>query len=189
MILTPDNEYCVVLDACVLMPMPLCDTLLRSAEEPSFFRMAWSEQILNEVRKGLENERFGYSAEQVDRRIRTMNAAFPEALIALPPNSIDSILGLPDPDDRHVVALAIHAQANAIVTDNIRDFPPETLSLHNLTAQTSDEFLVHQYHLNPQVMLDKLDRQAALIRKQRGDILQLLRSSAPSFCQLCTKSR
>ncbi len=58
MILTPDNEFCVLPDACVLLPMPLCDTLLRSAEEPSFFRIVWSEEILNEVRKGLLSEKF-----------------------------------------------------------------------------------------------------------------------------------
>ncbi len=189
MILTPDNEYCVVLDACVLMPMPQCDTLLRSAEEPSFFRMAWSEQIMAEIRRGLEGPNFGYSAQQVERRIRSMNVAFPEALIAFPVELVDSILGLPDPDDRHVVALAIHAQANTIVTDNIRDFPVATLAQHNLTAHTADEFLVHQYHLNPQIMLEKLDRQAAGIRKQRADVLQLLRQSAPTFCELCGKSR
>jgi len=185
MILTTDNEYCVVPDACVLMPMPLCDTLLRAAEEPSFFRMAWSEQILEEVRRGLESPKFGYSEEQVERRITTMKAAFPEALFAIPPGLIGSILGLPDPDDRHVVALAIVAHANTIVTDNIRDFSTEALSPYGLTAHTADEFLVHQFHLNPQIMLDKLDRQAAGIRKQRGDILLLLRKSAPSFCQLC----
>ena len=187
MILTPDNEYCVVPDACVLMPMPLCDTLLRAAEDPSFFRMAWSEQILDEVRRGLEGQRFGYSSEQVRRRIGTMNLAFPEALIAIPPGLINGILGLPDPDDRHVVALAIVAHANTIVTDNIRDFPAEALSPYNLTAHTADEFLVHQFHLNPQIMLEKLDRQAAGIRKQRSEILQLLQNTAPTFCQLCAK--
>jgi predicted nucleic acid-binding protein len=147
MILTPDNEYCVVPDACVLMPMPVCDTLLRAAEEPSFFRIAWSERILNEVRHGLESPMFGYSAEQVDRRIRAMNAAFPEALTAVPPDLIGGVLGLPDPNDRHVVALAIHAHANTIVTDNVRDFPVEALSPHNLTVLSADEFLVRQYHL------------------------------------------
>ena len=166
MILTPDNEYCVVLDACVLISMPQCDTLLRAAEEPSFFRVAWSEQILSEVRRTLEGPKFGYSAVQVTRRIQTMNVAFPEALHVIPPNLPEGILGLPDLDDRHVVALAIHAQANTIVTDNIRDFPTEAVSRHNLTVQTADEFLVHQYHLSPQIMLDKLDRQAAGIRKQ-----------------------
>lgn len=185
MILTPNNEYCVVPDACVLMPMPVCDTLLRAAEEPSFFRVAWSEQILKEVRDGLEGSRFGYSTEQVNRRIRAMNAAFPEALTAVPPGLIDGMLGLPDPNDRHVVALAIHAHANTIVTDNVRDFPDEALSPHNLTVLSADEFLVHQYHLDPQIMLEKLDRQAAGIRRQRGDILLLLQNSVPKFSQLC----
>jgi len=54
MILTPDNEYAVVLDACVLVPMPLCDTLLRLAEEPAMYRPMWSEEILQEVGAALE---------------------------------------------------------------------------------------------------------------------------------------
>jgi hypothetical protein len=38
MILTPDNEYSAVFDTCVLAPMPLCDVLLRGAEEPALYR-------------------------------------------------------------------------------------------------------------------------------------------------------
>jgi predicted nucleic acid-binding protein len=187
MILTPDNEYCVVPDACVLMPMPLCDTLLRAAEEPSLFCVVWSSQILAEIRRGLEGSRFGYSTNQVDRRIQAMTAAFPEALRTVPPDLIEAIHGLPDPDDRHVVALAIHAHANTIVTDNVRDFPSEVLSKHDLTVLSADDFLVHQYHLNPQIMLEKLDRQAAGIRQQREEVLKLLQVAAPTFCELCTK--
>lgn len=187
MILTPDNEYCVVLDACVLMPMPLCDTLLRLAEEPAHFCIAWSDQILAEVRRGLEGPKFGYSTMQVDRRVRAMLSSFPESLHTVPQSLIEGIVGLPDQDDRHVVALAIHAGANTIVTNNVRDFPKEAISPHNLSVLSADEFLVHQYHLGPQVMLEKLDRQAAGIRKQRVDILQLLDNLAPIFCQLCAK--
>jgi predicted nucleic acid-binding protein len=189
MILTPDNEYCVVPDACVLMPMPLCDTLLRLAEEPSFFRMTWSREILEEVRRGLAGPRFGYSTEQVDRRFRAMNVAFPEALHTLPPGLADGIAGLPDPDDRHVVALAIHAGADAIVTENVRDFPECALAPHNLAVLSADEFLVHQYHLDPHSVLEKLDRQAAGIRQQRTDVLRLLQRSAPEFCALCSTPR
>jgi predicted nucleic acid-binding protein len=187
MILTPDNEYCVVLDACVLMPMPLCDTLLRAAEEPSFFRIAWSKQILNEIRRGLADPKFGYSAEQAERRIRAMRSAFPEAFFEIPPGMIEGVAGIPDPDDRHVVALAIHAHANTIVTNNIVHFPEAALSPHHLTAQTADDFLVHQYDLEPLIMLEKLDRQAAGIRKRRADVLNLLANSAPRFCGLCSK--
>lgn len=187
MILTPNNEYCVVLDACVLIPMPLCDTLLRSAEEPSFFRIAWSQQIIDEVRRGLGGPQFGYTAKQVERRVRLMNEAFPDALHQIPQNLIDSIAGLPDPDDRHVVALAIHAQAHTIVTTNVRDFPPEVLAPHKVTALRADEFLIHQYHLDSQIMLEKLDRQAAGIRKQRSEVLSLLERAAPSFSKLCAR--
>jgi hypothetical protein len=53
MILTQDNEYAAVLDACVLVPMPLCDTLLRLAEDPAMYRPLWSEAILTEVATAL----------------------------------------------------------------------------------------------------------------------------------------
>ena len=53
-----------MLDACVLAPMPLCDTLLRCAEDPALFRVLWSEQILEEVKRTLL-QKFGYTAKQV----------------------------------------------------------------------------------------------------------------------------
>jgi len=103
----------------------------------------------------------------------------------LSPDLIEAITGLPDQDDRHVVALAIHAHANTIVTENVRDFPEEALAPHNITLLSPDDFLIHQYHLDPQTVLDKLDLQAAEIRRQRSDILGLLRRSVPKFCEVC----
>jgi len=35
------NQYIAVLDTCVLAPMPLCDTLLRLAEDPAFYLPKW----------------------------------------------------------------------------------------------------------------------------------------------------
>lgn len=169
--------------------MSLCDTLLRSAEEPAFFRIAWSDTILEEIRRGLEGAKFGYSQQQANRRLRAMQTAFPGAMHALPSGLIQGVAGLPDGNDRHVVALAIHADADTIVTENTRDFPEEALAPHHVSVLTSDEFLVHQYHLDPQIMLEKLDRQAAGIRRQRADILGLLRQWAPRFCELCAGSR
>ncbi len=61
-------RYTAVLDACVLVPMPLCDTLLRLAEEPAVYRPVWSEQILLEVGNALENN-LHRSRFQRERRI------------------------------------------------------------------------------------------------------------------------
>ena len=174
MILTHDNEYCVVLDACVLMPMPICDTLLRFAEEPAFFCIFWSQQILEEVRRGLQGARFGYTQEQINRRLAAMEQAFPEACVNIPDGLIDGIKDLPDPNDRHVVATAICSHSNAIITENLKHFPAQVLSQHRILIQSADEFLIHQFHLNQQLVLDKLDTQAAAIKKRRADLLELL---------------
>lgn len=72
MILTPDNEYAVLIDACALVPMPLCDTLLRMAVEPSLYRPLWSELILSEV--GTAMERMGYTKAQAGRRLNEYDA-------------------------------------------------------------------------------------------------------------------
>jgi hypothetical protein len=79
MILTPDNEYTVLLDACVLVPMPLCETLLRLAEEPALYRPLWSDPILQEV--GTALARMKYTATQVNRRLEAMRNTFPEASV------------------------------------------------------------------------------------------------------------
>ena len=48
---------------------------------------------------------------------------------------------LPDPDDRHVLAAALHAGARIIVTSNLRDFPASTLESLGVEAQSPDDFV------------------------------------------------
>lgn len=51
-------------------------------------------------------------------------------------------LRLPDLDDRHVVAAAIRAGAQVIVTANVKDFPAAALEPFNIEAQHPDVFIV-----------------------------------------------
>ncbi|HEV2960753.1 MAG TPA: PIN domain-containing protein [Candidatus Angelobacter sp.] len=125
MIFNQNNEYSVVLDACVLVPMPLCDTLLHLAEDPAFYRPLWSGKILKEVGDALE-KKLGLNEMQRVRRLRVMQEAFPEAMVVIPPK-LEETFDCPDKDDRHVVACAVKGQANAIITLNKKDFPPECL--------------------------------------------------------------
>jgi len=183
MILTPDNEYAVVLDACVLVPMPLCDTLLRLAEEPALYRPLWSDPILEEVARVLR-ARLALTAEQVARRIGVMQKAFPEAIVGIPEGFTDGIHGI-DAKDRHVVAAAVLARANAIVSLNQKHFPSYHLDPYLILLQTPNSFLVHQFHLNPDLILEKLDAQAAARRMETAGCCRVAPSCCTGICRTC----
>jgi hypothetical protein len=61
-------------------------------------------------------------------------------------------LTLPDPDDRQVLAAAIHCEADIIVTFNLKDFPEDALKPYGIEAQHPDEFLLCQLELAPTVV-------------------------------------
>jgi predicted nucleic acid-binding protein len=182
MIFTQENEYSAVLDACVLVPMALCDFLLRLAEERAMYRPLWSEQILTEMARALETK-LGRTPKETAWRQKHMNLAFPEALVAVPPELLLAVECIPDKDDRHVLAAAIAAHANTIVTQNTKHFPKECLEKYGVLCQTADDFLIHQYHLCPQLILDKLDDQGAGISQNRAFVVASLKNSAPKFCE------
>jgi PIN domain len=66
--------------------------------------------------------------------------------------------GLPDPDDRHVLAAAIRAGAQVIVTDNKKDFPAEALAPYDIEAQNADTFVHSVGALYPQIVVQTLQR-------------------------------
>jgi predicted nucleic acid-binding protein len=183
MIFTPGNDYSAVLDACVLVPMALCDLLLRLAEEPAMYRPLWSEQILAEMAKALKTK-LHRSSEAAAWRRQQMKEAFPEAMVTVPSALLTAVECIPDKDDRHVLAAAIIAQANAIVTQNTRHFPKDCCQKYGVLCQTPEDFLIDQYRLHPQLVLDKLDDQAAGISQKREFVVASLKAAVPKFCNL-----
>jgi predicted nucleic acid-binding protein len=182
MIFTQENEYSAVLDACVLVPMALCDFLLRLAEEPAMYRPLWSEQIMAEMTKALRTKLRRTSQEVAWRRGK-MDESFPEAMVRVPSELLKALECIPDHNDKHVLAAAIMAGANAIVTQNTQHFPKDCLESFGVLCQTADDFLIHQYHLCPQLVLDKLDDQGAGISQDRIFVISSLKRSAPGFCK------
>lgn len=183
MILTPDNEYTAVLDACVLVPMPLCDTLLRLAEEPAAYRPLWSTEILQEVAGALVRK-LDKTPQQAQHRINQMQEAFPEALVTVPLGIIKAMEGMPDEKDRHVLAAAVKGGAHAIVTQNLKHFPKSCLDEYGILCQSADDFLVHQYYLREYQILEKLDAQASNLGLERTAIVEDLKRLAPKFAAL-----
>jgi len=147
------------------------------------YRPLWSDEILQEVGNALESK-IKLTETQRQRRIAKMRDAFPEATIQPASCLAASLEGIPDEGDKHVLAAAITGHAQVIVTSNIKDFPAAYLSQFDILRQTPDDFLIHQFHLNRSLVLDKLDAQAVNIRRQRVDILTTLKIVAPKFVAL-----
>lgn len=62
-------------------------------------------------------------------------------------------LALPDKNDRHVLAAAIRAGADAIVTFNRRDFPANVLQQYDIEALHPDDFLHFQFGLQQSAVI------------------------------------
>jgi predicted nucleic acid-binding protein len=98
--------------------------LLPEAAHEQLYRVHWSPQILEDtVRNLLADART--TREKARRFCAAMERAFPEAMVE-PPLGLADQLGC-DPGDRHVLAAAIAAKAELIVTLNVRHFPAVVL--------------------------------------------------------------
>ncbi|MDR3525602.1 MAG: PIN domain-containing protein [Acetobacteraceae bacterium] len=148
-----------VLDANVLYPAPLRDLLLQLAFS-GLFQARWSADIDDEWQRNLLIAR-PELAEQIALTRAAMHRAMPDALVTGYEARVTDI-ALPDPDDRHVLAAAITAEANVIVTFNLKDFPPAALAPYGVEAQHPDAFLqsfiTETPHLFFQAVLDCLSR-------------------------------
>lgn len=161
------TTFRVVLDANVLYPFTLRDTLLRAAAA-GCYQVYWSAEILDEALRNLEKA--GKMNPAQCQYLQTqLTRAFPEAMVS----GYEPLL--PDlqnhPKDRHVVAAAMKAGAQVIVTLNLRDFqslPDE------IEALSPDDFLCDLLDLSPVQMHYIIEQQARDLRKPPSSVQELL---------------
>lgn len=170
----------VVLDACVLIPIRLATTLLWLAEA-DLFQPLWSGRILDEVERNLP--RLGVSSEQAARRVANMRDAFgAEALVDGFDDLIDDMTC--DPKDRHVLAVAVHDHADAVVTFNLKDFPAEAADPYGIEILHPDTFLLDVLGSSPVDVISALSAGVMDLRKPRETVehwLGGLTSTVPMF--------
>lgn len=146
----------VVLDACVLFPMYLRDTLLSTADEDLYLPY-WSQKIIDEVIGNLVKGGT-LSQEKAKNLERTIKIAFPEAMVEVPVALEQAMTN--DPKDRHVLAAAVTAGADIIVTNNLKDFRENDLAPWKIIAQSPDEFLSDLLDEYPDSIVDLLQQQS-----------------------------
>lgn len=87
-------------------------------------------------------------------------------------------LNLPDPDDRHILAAAIKASADVIVTYNLKDFPKDVLAVYEIIeAQHPDEFITHLIDLRAAKVVEAAEQQLKSLKnppKTKEEYLETL---------------
>ncbi len=177
------SSLVVVLDACVLFPASLRDTLLRAAYE-NLYRVQLTDDILDEVERNLVKTAH-LSEYKAQKHMEVIREEFPDAfithhrpLIAVMPNN---------EKDRHVLAAAVASRAQIIVTQNLKDFLQDYLAPFEVTAQPPDSFLITLFHNYPDEMIRIMKEQAKDLHNPPmtvGEVLNSLSLHAPKFTNM-----
>lgn len=164
--------FVVIYDACVLYPAPLRDLLIRIART-GVVRARWSEKILDECFESVLKQRADLSREQLARTRELMVQAVPDCIVE-GHDDLTLALDLPDPDDRHVLAAAIRAGAQSIVTFNLKDFPGDRLRKYGLEAQHPDDFVFDLLDLAPGAVLSAVRAQRSALKNPPQTLDELM---------------
>ncbi len=128
----------VVIDTCVLYPTVMREVLLGVAATGAF-QPVWSDRILEEWARAAR--KLGPSGEtQARAEIALVSSAFPGARVSVPAGLV-SRLWLPDDNDVHVLAAAVAASADAVMTLNVKDFPRSVLAEEGVQRLEPDGYL------------------------------------------------
>lgn len=152
----------VVYDACVLFPSNLRNVLVQCAVD-RLVDARWTDDIHDEWIRNLLKRKPHLARERLEKTRDLMKGTLPKADVTGYHHIIPS-LSLKDPDDRHVLAAAIHAKANAILSAD-RGFTNTVLEPHNLVVQRPSGFLLGLLNADQDLMLDSLARARQNLRK------------------------
>ncbi len=152
----------MTLDANVLFPASLRDLLLRAVEH-GLYRLAisrrgWDEVTRNLIRTGRTTPD---GAAHLDAHILRFLADH-DALVTGYEGHIPTLTN--HPKDRHVLATAITAGAEVIVTFNLRDFRRAALAPYGIAPEHPDTFLTHLFEDHADVFGLLVHAQSAALR-------------------------
>ena len=158
------------LDACVLFPTVLREILLGVAQA-GVYEPIFSDRILQEWVRA--TAKLGPVAQmQAEGDALRARTRFPRAMVREQPG-LQSRLILPDPDDLHVLAIAIAGHADCIVTFNAQDFPRHVLAAEGLDRRDPDGFLWQLWSDQPEKVAAVVARVHATAEQMAGQPIAL----------------
>jgi hypothetical protein len=176
----------VLCDANVFYSILMTDLIL-SLGEAGLFRPRWTNEIHEEWIRNVLEDQPERKREDLERRRAFMDQAIDHDLIEGYERHIAN-LNLPDPDDRHVLAAAIEAGAEIVLTYNLRDFPVSVMTALGISALHPDEFLCQQMREEPALVMEVIEKMR--MKRKRPEISQgqllskLARLSIPDFVRM-----
>lgn len=165
----------VLYDACVLYPAPLRDLLMQLALS-GLFQARWTDRIHDEWTSNVAANRPDISPASLARCRKLMDEHVPDCLVT-GYEALIATLTLPDADDRHVLAAAIHGGAGLVITFNLSDFPVSILDQFHIEAIHPDEFIVRLWDEYP-------DAVAQAMRLHRASLKRPAKSAAEYLATL-----
>ena len=132
------------------------------------FKAHWTEQIHEEWINSLL--RTGkYQRDKLERAKALMNMHVRDAIVTDYEAFIETV-DLPDPNDRHVLAAAIRCNADAIITINLKHFPPSALNAYGVEPLHPDDFIYYQIDMEPAICCSAFKQQRQALKKPPMDV-------------------
>jgi len=166
------KKLVVMYDACVLYSAPLRDLLMHLAMT-YLYQAKWTNEIHDEWIRNVLANRPDLKQSQLERTRYLMNNNIRNCLVSGYEHLIPA-LKLPDPDNRHVLAAAIHSDSAMILTYNLRDFPNSTLSRYKIVAMHPDPFLNQLLELYPNAVCGAIKKLRENLKNPPVSIFQYL---------------
>lgn len=164
----------------MLAPYPLVSALLSMAER-ELCEPRWSGQILEELERTLTGK-LGVDPDRARHRLTQMQAGFPESAVVGFEGLIDGMTC--DAKDRHVLAAAVAAGVDLLVTTNLKDFPSASYEKYGLEVIHPETLLSRLFNHDEHGCIEALHQDA---RRRRNppmateQVLAQLATHAPTF--------
>lgn len=187
------NRFTAFVDANVLVGA-LKRNLLLTLSEAGHFRVRWSAAVLDETERAIENilgeKSEGDARARAAKHRSAMERAFEDATVTDYGAFLSIGAQLPDPKDGHVLAAALKAEADVLVTDNLKHFPPDVLSPLGLDALSADVFIANTITLATASAIPALRKMRERFRNPEMDAERLLiRMEAVGLLETATSLR